>query len=248
MSPPDLRLPDPSWPGFGPCYAVDPGTLAGLSAVCRPGGRILDVGCNVGLTTCLAALSVGPEGAVTGFDGNPDALAAGEQLAACNGLQGRVHFVRALVGEAERASEPFALVRAGTQTGSHRGPRGEGEEPLMLPMTTLDAHCLLRDLRPDAVKVDVEGGEVRVLQGSPWLLRDVRPSWVIEVHPRHMLARVGSTAEELVRILTEAGYRLSLLPEPEAVTLRPGPLLGRLLTGEPVQILARPQSPAVAGR
>jgi FkbM family methyltransferase len=47
--------------------------------------------------------------------------------------------------------------------------------------TTLDA--IFSDVEPDLVKMDVEGGEYRVLMGSLGLLRKGKTRFLVEVHP-----------------------------------------------------------------
>jgi FkbM family methyltransferase len=47
---------------------------------------------------------------------------------------------------------------------------------------TLDALCAEHALRPGAVKIDVEGWELRVLNGGQDTLRAIRPVIVLELH------------------------------------------------------------------
>ena len=68
----------------------------------RPGERVLDLGSGSGTDSLVAALQVGPEGAVTGIDMTPEMLGKARAGAAQLGLE-QVSFV---VGEAERL--PFA--------------------------------------------------------------------------------------------------------------------------------------------
>jgi FkbM family methyltransferase len=60
---------------------------------------------------------------------------------------------------------------------------------------------------PDAVKLDVEGWEVKALQGAAALLASVRPVLVVEVN-RGALERAGDSPAALHAILTTCGYRM----------------------------------------
>jgi FkbM family methyltransferase len=60
---------------------------------------------------------------------------------------------------------------------------------------------------PVLLKIDVEGGEGRVLRGADELLRQHRPIIYLECQVAH-LARQGETADEVWALLALAGYRL----------------------------------------
>jgi FkbM family methyltransferase len=59
--------------------------------------------------------------------------------------------------------------------------------------------------RLDFLKIDVEGGETRLLQGAQTVLRDLRPVILFEVLD-NALRQQGSNREELMQLLLEAGY------------------------------------------
>lgn len=51
-----------------------------------PGAHVLDLGCGPGATLVAMAQAVGPEGSVTGVDGDPDAVAAALEMIAAAGF------------------------------------------------------------------------------------------------------------------------------------------------------------------
>jgi FkbM family methyltransferase len=61
--------------------------------------------------------------------------------------------------------------------------------------------------RLDAIKMDVEGVEARVLRGGMDTIRRFRPKLLLEVNP-FALARQGESAVKLASLLAEAGYRI----------------------------------------
>jgi FkbM family methyltransferase len=97
-------------------------------------------------------------------------------------------------------------------------PGAEGDpEAVQVPLRTLDGLCAELGFRPDALKVDVEGYEMAVLQGARRLLREDRPVLFLEVHP-HRLRELGTSMAEVARLLGELGYRafdLEGAPVPE---------------------------------
>lgn len=73
-----------------------------------------------------------------------------------------------------------------------------------VPCVTLDG--LFPKDPPDLVKVDVEGGEFRVLQGARRLLAGGRPKFLVEVHDwPDPIERAG--ASEIVALMASFGYR-----------------------------------------
>ncbi len=51
--------------------------------------------------------------------------------------------------------------------------------------TTLDAFCRTQGIRPDVIKIDVEGAEFAVLEGAREILAEARPLLVVSIHPQH---------------------------------------------------------------
>jgi hypothetical protein len=62
--------------------------------------------------------------------------------------------------------------------------------------------------RLDFVKADVEGAELRVLEGAKETIERFRPAFLLEIEERHV-ERFGYRAQEVADFLTERGYRMS---------------------------------------
>lgn len=79
-------------------------------------------------------------------------------------------------------------------------------------VTTLDT--ILRALqstslmarKPDVVIMDIEGSEYQALIGADVLVKEVRPIWMISVHPEHMRARHGDTPDDALCHMENNGY------------------------------------------
>ncbi len=71
-----------------------------------------------------------------------------------------------------------------------------------VPVTSVDAFCMSRDLTPDLMKIDVEGVESEVLLGAASTLRTARPSVICEWQG-------GSESHaEVAKMLRDLGYTL----------------------------------------
>jgi len=73
----------------------------------------------------------------------------------------------------------------------------------------LDDYFADRSVRPDLVKIDVEGAEYEVLRGMAGLLPEIDRMYV-EIHPK-MLASGGYEAADVLKLLSEH-FRLYEVP------------------------------------
>jgi len=73
---------------------------------------------------------------------------------------------------------------------------------------TLDAFCRSQGIRPDVIKIDVEGAEFSVLEGAREILAEARPLLVVSIHPQHLKA-LGRDAAELHALAEASGYTVS---------------------------------------
>lgn len=153
-----------------------------------PEDTVYDVGAADGDTTVLFAKLV-PRGRVVAFE--PDQKQCGKlarNLDLNPELRNRVTVMRAFVG---------------AQGDSRIGTNAPEAEPA--PLVALDILVGQADVRPpDVVKIDVEGGEVEVLDGMKDILTNLQPRLVVEVH--------GVDRErECLDILQKANYAVAIV-------------------------------------
>ncbi|MBK9180739.1 MAG: FkbM family methyltransferase [Acidimicrobiales bacterium] len=91
-------------------------------------------------------------------------------------------------------------------------------ERLMVEIHRLDTE-LPPDYCPQMIKIDAEGAEWRILQGSAETLERCRPIVVFEFYRATAIAG-GATAESVHSFFSELGYRLHSIEGGEALTLR----------------------------
>lgn len=183
----------------------EPSLSEWIAARLRPGDVFVDVGASVGYFSLLAARAVGPDGSVVAVEASPAAARRLKENLARNGVsnvrvveaaaaaeEGRLTFYRAAWNDAESS-----IVAAGGRT-------VEGEVPAA-PLARLLSEDELARTR--VIKVDVEGGELGVLQGlapvAGLLHRDAQV--VVEAHP-DMLALQGATVSDLADLLARSGF------------------------------------------
>jgi FkbM family methyltransferase len=159
----------------------NPEEYAAFRAAVTSGDTVLDVGANIGAYTLLFAQWVGRAGRVVAFEPTPAAVAGLRHQLRLNGLADRVDVVESAVADvvgtasfaADRVSGSNALIAAGRA----------GDHAITVRTTSLDAFCEAHGLRPQVIKIDVEGTEMEVLRGARRTLSVPGVQTFLELHP-----------------------------------------------------------------
>ena len=175
-----------------------------LGKLVKPGMTAVDVGANLGLYSLLLAGLVGPAGRVISFEPDPELFSL---LRANCGANEAAH-VEAHHLALGSASDRMVLNRLTLNSGdNHLGPAGRTafRRPLEVEVEPLDK--LMPGLRPDFVKVDVQGWELKVLRGMESTLRSASNAGIyLELWPDG-LRRAGDGPAELYGFVRGIGFR-----------------------------------------
>ena len=172
--------------------------------VLHPGMTVLDLGANIGYFSVLAAGLVGKSGQVHAFEPAPTCFA---QLKKNLAAFSWAHAYSSAVGD-ERGTATFHFSDRGNETGwgSLLSADNAFTRQTTVPVITLDDWTREQDIhRVDFVKMDIEGGEFRALEGATELLSRYRPVVVAELNSV-CLARDDRRPDDVVALLRAAGY------------------------------------------
>jgi FkbM family methyltransferase len=170
----------------------------------RPDAVVFDVGAHWGLYTLVAARRAKRVVAFEPSGHNRALLTRNVKLAGLKNVQVRPELVADRVGT--------------TTFHDYQGPPSHDlsmmggllpqrfTRPVEAPVTTIDA----LDIEPDVLKIDVEGAEASVLAGAARVLRDARPTILVEVHHERVRA-MGSSADDVRAALENFDYRIDTL-------------------------------------
>lgn len=173
-----------------------------LKELIRPGMCCWDVGANVGFHT-LAMSSLAKDGAVVAFEPLPRNAGYLQRHLEINRVR-NVTLVPVALGETEGV---FGMENVG--------------EPLMARVSDSRSSLLIQsmnadlfvdrfpELRPDFIKMDVEGAEFGVLKGAVQILRTARPTLLVAVHSKEIDLECRAFLEGM-------GYQISCLTETSA--------------------------------
>ena len=154
-----------------------------LIGVLRPGDVFFDIGANVGYYTILASKRVGDKGLVYAFE---------PLIRNVYYLYRHVNLNQAdnvvIVSTACADASSIARFSFGKNTAEGRILKSTDtdnvalKDTALVPVVTVDAVCALCSVQPNVLKIDVEGAELRVLQGARVTLSRAKPSIFLSVH------------------------------------------------------------------
>jgi len=195
----DLQREKDYWLG-----TYEPELQTAITQFIQPGMVVYDVGANIGYITTLLARTTGENGKVYAFEALPENLNRLNENLALNALAEQVSVISAAIIDQDRRVRFFLGPSGGM--GKAEGSAGRQDYPysgdIEVEGISLDSFVYLHNnSKPDAIKIDIEGGEVLALHGMQRLLSEARPLIFMEIH--------GPQAAETAWMgLKATGYRI----------------------------------------
>lgn len=181
----------------------EPELQTALQEFLKPGMTVYDVGANIGYVSLMLAHQSGAGGKVFAFEALPVNVERIQKNIALNKLTNVTVVSGAVL---DKPGSVTFYVHDSVGMGKAAGSAGRREEQykaeITVPGLSLDDFVYEQgNPVPDAVKMDIEGGEVLALPGMSRILREHHPLMFLELH--------GPESENAAwETLTAAGYRL----------------------------------------
>lgn len=140
---------------------------------------ILDVGCNVGISSLL--LSEGNSASIHAFEASEESARLAILHGAWNGIDNRVTVVNALLTNRSGDTVPFYWEHTSAGASINAGYLGHNK-PIFKNTLALDDYIAANNLKPDFIKMDIEGAEWLALQGLIKTITAFSPLILVEVH------------------------------------------------------------------
>jgi FkbM family methyltransferase len=167
----------------------------------QPGMTVIDVGANVGVYTFSAAQLVGKEGCVIAVEPFSGCVRCLEETRRIN------HFsqVKVCAGAASNHNETAKLaLQSASELNEVIDAESDAENAELIQCFTLDSLIVSEGLdRIDFLKIDAEGHEMQVLQGSDRVLTEFRPVILYE-----NIAGIKASNLPVAEYLMAKNYRL----------------------------------------
>src|SRR2546426_7621025 len=162
------------------CEGYEQPTFDFIRAHCKSGATLIDIGAHFGIFTISALRKVGPSGKVISFEPCAATRSVLSRTLELNGFSDipeiRDEAVSNATGESTFFSSTIAGDAANSLIGNTQHPTKSGVRTVCLD----DVHF---SGRVDAIKIDAEGAELQILDGSRALMMKHRPAVLLSVHP-----------------------------------------------------------------
>lgn len=168
---------------------------------------IFDIGCNSGYTA-LMAFVCDPNKHILLVDANPLVMAVAVKNLALNKM---IDNARAFVGfVSDKPDETLTFFTvgsgaAGSMFKTHAKTAGRANASMSVTTTTIDILVKQYNLIPDFVKIDVEGAESFVLNGSKELASNKKTMFLVEMHSSPEMS-MTENAGRILRWCNETGF------------------------------------------
>jgi FkbM family methyltransferase len=187
----------------------EPGVSAVFRRCLQPGMTVIDIGANIGWFTWLSAHLVGASGRVFAFE--PDQI-NGRFLVlsrAANHFQ-QVTLIHAAASDSIGSLAYNAAFSNGVVSDLTRSTPEEMLEADIVLSIPVDS-MIPDDLPVHLIKVDVEGWEMKALNGATRTIERWKPRIVAEFTPPALQGYSGVTGEEFLNALIRRGYSVSVI-------------------------------------
>jgi FkbM family methyltransferase len=168
----------------------------------KPGEVVVDVGAHIGLYTLRAARDVGANGKVIAVEPDPQSYRILKDNIALNYLE-NVTAINAALSDTSGQKKFYACTDP-SLSGFELQPEGRLREVAVVKVMSLDELLQAAGLSEvDWMKIDVEGAELKVLQGGKRLLKDSKNLRII----------IESSKNQAMEYLNRFGFRTRHLGE-----------------------------------
>lgn len=174
---------------------------------CRGKKCVFDVGAHIGLVSLPMSVAVGAVGSVYAFEPADSNRGFLMDHIVQNGIE-NIEVCSALVGDSVKENVKFFEQQQATGMNSVIVRKNSGTfRETYKRQCTLDSFCEERGLRPEVIKIDVEGYELSVLRGAQHLIKECAPLIFLSVHPEEIVL-LGEQITDLVSLIEQMGYRI----------------------------------------
>jgi len=184
-------------------------------AIASGKGCGFDVGANVGLASLIMLSQMHSEGRLYAFEASEDACRQAHENLRLNHALDKVYIINTLV--TEQAGDICEFYWDFSSGGASVIPGYLGHNfPIRKSTLSLDAFCARQAVKPEFIKIDVEGAEFQVLRGAVKVMYEAQPVIMVELHSWKDFT-VTQNATNILPMIHETGYKMVYLRTKQVV-------------------------------
>lgn len=181
----------------------------------KPGSVFLDIGANNGFFSLLASPLVGTNGIVYAFEPSVQTFERMKNNINLNNFKNIKSFNLALGNQ----SGIGTFYDFGRRDGSNSLVKMRSGQPKKVNMNTLDNVLDEYRVKPDFVKIDVEGFEKEVLDGGRESILNSSHMILVLEYNRHILRKKGELYSTVINLLVEYGFEIHEMNDVERTVM-----------------------------
>ena len=197
-------------PSMGISYALgfELKRMSFLKKHINAGDQVLDVGANCGQISLYLSKLVGDTGNVYSFEPSEYAY----NIFSRNINLNKINNIKAINAAVSDSDEYLTMVlnpeltTGGIVSSTEAINNTESQEKEIIKVKTeiLDDFCFEKNIKPNFIKIDVEGAGDKVLKGASKVIKDYKPAIYIEMH-------MPQEQQAVKEIIQNLGYRVETL-------------------------------------
>ena len=199
----------------------EPKLIGVVADIVKEGMTVIDVGAHIGYYSLYFAKCVGPAGRVFSFEPVPENLELLRKNIQLNQISWIQTFSNAVYSCEKEVS--IAVPEDSPNAGGGSVVQDRGSRHFSVAAVTLDSFCSSAGVRPDVIKMDVEGAEYDVLLGARNTIEWFGPKLLVELH--HFDG--DASAHPVPELLRSYGYEVNWIERWELtshILATPGPV------------------------
>ncbi|MDC0931506.1 FkbM family methyltransferase [Methylophilaceae bacterium] len=168
---------------------------------------ILDIGAHAGFTVLPVSININIDAKLYAFEPSTENFKALQNNLLMNGCD-NVFVENCLVGEEKNDNVSFYERDDICATSSIVNNLNRKFNKTSKKQITIDLYCNAHNIKPDLIKIDVEGAEIDVLRGARKTISKFKPIIFLSVHPREIRA-LGYSEQDLLYEIHKNNYKLT---------------------------------------